>query len=259
MILVHTELDGKLGFITLNNAPKRNCLSKALIDELVEALDQHQKSGALAVVLRAPANSTVWSAGHDIGELPDPYRDPLPYEEPFESLLRHVQDYPRPIIAMVEGGVWGGALDLALSCDILIGCENATFAITPAKIGVPYNPSGLIHFINILGLNKAKELFFTAQPISAQEALRIGLLNHLVPAAELEAFTKELAAKIINNAPLTVSVIKRQFRLLTRGATLTAETFELIQSVRRNVYDSQDYQEGIRAFKEKRPPRFQGK
>ena len=225
MSLVLKEMDGRLGIITLNNTPRRNCLSADLVGELVAALDEFLAAGALVVLLRALPGSKVWSAGHDIGELPNPHRDPLPYEDPFESLLRHVQDYPHPIIAMIEGGVWGGAMDLALSCDILVGCESATFAITPAKIGVPYNPSGLIHFMNIMSINKAKELFFTAKPISAQQALEAGILNHLVAVPELEAFTRNLAGDILQNAPLTVAAIKQQFRLLTRGATLSSETF----------------------------------
>lgn len=160
---------------------------------------------------------------------------------------------------MIEGGVWGGACDLALTCDILVGSETASFAITPAKIGVPYTASGMMHFINALGLNKAKEMFFTATPITANDALTVGILNHLVPITELERFTRELAGRILENAPLAVKAFKRQFTLLSKGATIDAETAERIQGYRRVVYDSEDYAEGIRAFQEKRPPRFKGK
>jgi methylmalonyl-CoA decarboxylase len=259
MPLILTQIEGKVGVITLNNPEKRNCLNEALIQELLAALDEFQARDVRVVILRAPAGSKVWSAGHDINELPQPGRDPLPYAAPVERLIRRVQDYPGPVVAMVEGSVWGAACDLALTCDILVGCETATFAITPAKIGIPYNPSGLIHFINVIGLNRAKEMFFTADPISANEALNAGILNHLVSAADLERFTRDLAAKIIRNAPLAVRALKEQFRLLSKGHAIDAETFESIQSIRRRVYDSQDYGEGIRAFREKRPPRFEGK
>ncbi len=259
MPLVVSETDGHLGMITLNNPEKRNCLSAPLIQELFNALDQFEASDIRVVILRAPAGAKVWSAGHDVNELPKPGRDPLPYAAPFERLLRRVQDYPGPVIAMIEGSVWGGACDLALTCDILIGCETASFAITPAKIGIPYNASGMIHFINVLGLNKAKEMLFTAEPISASDALNAGILNHLVPAADLERFTRDLAGKILKNAPLAVRSLKEQFRLLSKGHPIDAETAEEIQSIRRRVYDSEDYGEGIRAFHEKRPPRFQGK
>ena len=131
--------------------------------------------------------------------------------------------------------------------------------MTPAKIGIPYNASGLIHFINILGLNKAKEKFFTAEPMSASDALSAGILNYLVPTAYLERFTRDIAGKILRNAPLAVRALKEQFRLLSKGHPIDAETAEELQAIRRRVYDSQDYGEGIRAFREKRPPRFQGK
>lgn len=259
MPLILTETDGHLGIITLNNPEKRNSLNSPLIHELLSALDNFEASGVRVVILRASPGTKVWSAGHDVNELPRPGRDPLPYGGPFERLLRRVQDYPGPIIAMIEGSVWGGACDLALTCDILVGCESATFAATPAKIGIPYNASGMIHFINVLGLNKAKEMFFTGTPFSASDALNAGILNHLVSAAELERFTRELADIILKNAPLTVRALKEQFRLLSKGHPVDAETAEEIQAIRRRVYDSEDYGEGIRAFLEKRPPRFQGK
>ena len=191
-------------------------------------------------------------------ELPEDGQDPLDYHVPLESLLRRVQDFSAPVIAMIEGSVWGGACDLVFTCDILIGTYNTSFAMTPAIIGVPYNTSGLTHFIGVLGLHKVKEMFFTAQPISAKEAYRLGVLNHLVPHDSLETFTYELAARICRNSPLAIRVLKQQLRLLSMGHALDAETFEHIQTLRRTVYQSADYLEGIQAFKAKRRPAFTG-
>jgi methylmalonyl-CoA decarboxylase len=191
-----------------------------------------------------------------VRELPEGGEDPLAYHVPLESLLRRVQDFPAPLIAMIEGSVWGGACDLAFTCDILVGTDNASFAMTPATLGIPYNTSGLTHFIGVLGLHKVKEMFFTAQPITAAEAFRLGVLNHLVPRDQLEAFTYELAEQICGNSSLAIRVIKQQLRLLGKGHALDAEAFEHIQTLRRLVYQSEDYREGLRAFKEKRPPVF---
>ncbi|MDR2513438.1 MAG: methylmalonyl-CoA decarboxylase [Puniceicoccales bacterium] len=257
--LILVALENKIGTLTLYNPSHLNCLNHHLMEELTEALGLLERHGATVIIIRATSGSRVWSAGHDINELPAPRRDPLSYSDPLEILLRGVQDCPVPVIAMVEGSVWGGACDLCCSCDMVIASDKATFAMTPAKIGIPYNPSGLMHFVNHIGLNKAKEMFYTAQPVSAQEAHNNGFVNDIVPADQLEAFTYKRAAHIAANAPLAVRAIKAQFRLLTRGALIDAETAEHIQGIRRSVYDSEDYAEGIRAFKEKRPPQFTGK
>ena len=94
---------------------------------------------------------------------------------------------------MMEGSVWGGACELALVCDILIGTENTSFTITPARLGIPYNLTGILHVLNTLGMPLAREMFFTAQPVTGERAARIGILNHLVPVAELEDFTYAMA------------------------------------------------------------------
>lgn len=259
MALIIKSFADHIGTLQFNNEGRLNCLSHTLMDELMSGLEELEKEGAHVIVLRARAGVKVWSAGHDINELPEPRRDPLSYGDPLEMLLRHIQDCALPVIAMVEGTVWGGACDLCCSCDMVIAAEASTFAMTPAKIGIPYNASGLIHFVHHIGLNKAKEMFFTARPITVREALNNGFVNHEVTKDELEMFTYDLAGKIAKNAPLAVRAIKAQFRLLTRGALIDAETAERIQAIRRKVYDSADYAEGIRAFKEKRPPVFLGR
>ncbi len=258
MPLIITSIKNRIGTLQFNHDDKLNCLSHALMDELMSGLHSFSAGECNVLVIRAASGVRVWSAGHDINELPAPRRDPLSYGDPLETLLRNIQDCAVPVIAMVEGSVWGGACDLCCSCDMVIAAEGSTFAMTPAKVGIPYNASGLIHFVNHIGLNKAKEMFYTARPTTVREALANGFVNHEVKAVDLESFTYELAASIAANAPLAVRAIKAQFRLLTRGNLIDAETAERIQGIRRKVYDSEDYAEGIRAFKEKRKPQFKG-
>ncbi len=259
MALVMWEAKDNIGCITFNNYDRRNALSKAFITEILEALKNLLFEEVRVIIIRAHSGAKVWSAGHDINELERPGRDPLGYYDPLEQVIRAIQSCPVPVLAMIEGGVWGGACELAFVCDILIGAPNATFTITPAKIGIPYNPSGILHLINLCGLGAAKEMFFTAQPVSAERALQLGILNHVVPPEELESFTYDLARKITQNSPLSVSVMKEQLHILSNALPISAETFERIQGLRRLVWDSQDYIEGKQAFLEKRPPVFKGK
>ncbi len=258
MSLILTSFSERIGTITLNNSASRNSLSNDLLGELIEALQHFEKRRARAVIIRAQPGVKVWSSGFDIRELPIPGRDPLSYNDPLEQALRAIQLFPAPVIAMIEGSVWGGACDLTCICDLAIGCPSAAFAITPAKIGVPYNSTGILHFVNVVGPRMAREMFFTAKPINAERALQVGILNHLVITEELERFTLDMALQIAENSPLAISVIKEQLRLLGNSHPLSPETFERIQGLRRKAYDSADYLEGKNAFYEKRPPRFTG-
>jgi methylmalonyl-CoA decarboxylase len=250
------DLKGGIGVITLNNLERRNCLSEAMLNGIEHAIGALVEKRAQAIILRAPKGSKVWSAGFDIRELPDPGIDPLGYNDDLAVVLRAVQNCPVPVIAMIEGGVWGGACDLAVTCDMAIGTATATFAITPAKLGVPYTTTGLMRFIGAMPMHIAKELFFTGQPLTAERARELGILNHLVEADQLEAFTLGLVARIIENSPLAISVLKEQLRVLGNSFPMSPETQERIQGLRRTVYQSPDYSEGKLAFLEKRKPRF---
>jgi methylmalonyl-CoA decarboxylase len=146
-----------------------------------------------------------------------------------------------------------------MSCDLIIASLDSTFAITTAKMGVPYNISGIQNFLSTGGMPLCKEMLFTAQPLGVERLLARGIVSHAVPREELEAVTLELAGKIAKNSPLVISLLKEELRLLSISHNLGPETFERVQAMRREVYDSVDYQEGIRSFFERRAPDFQGR
>jgi methylmalonyl-CoA decarboxylase len=256
--LARLSQDGFIGIITIDNAKKHNALSQQLVMEVVAALKTLEDALVRVVILRAYKGSKVWSAGHDIDELPVDGRDPLGWNDPLRELVRTVETFRAPVIAMIEGGVWGGAVEVVLACDIIIATPESTFAVTPAKLGVPYNVSGMMTFMSAASLRIVKELAFTASPISAISAKHVGMINHVIDPDAVEQFTLAMADAIAANAPLSISVMKEQLRVLAGAKPLTPRGFEKVQGLRRVVYDSQDYHEGIKAFKEKRKPTFTG-
>lgn len=257
--LVDCRCSGAIGTLTLQHDARRNALSAALVRELVAGLEHLRTQQARVAILRARPGAKVFSAGHDVAELPLDGRDPLGWDDPLRHLVREIETFPAPVIAMVEGGVWGGACEAVLACDLIVAAPGATFAVTPARLGVPYNVSGMLTFLNAAGLRLVKEMVFTARPVDAARAERLGLINHLVPADELEAFTHELAATMAGNAPLSMAVMKEQLRILAGAHPMSPQGFERVQGLRRLVYDSDDYREGVRAFLEKRPAVFRGR
>ena len=256
--VVLTGVVGQVGIITLKDRHKHNAIGAQLANGVIAALESLRAQQVRAIVLRAAAGMEVWSAGHDIDELPPARRDPLGYNDSLEGLIRAIRTFPAPVVAMVHGMVWGGALDLVLSCDLAVADETASFAITPANLGLPYNITGLLHFQGRLPINVIKEMFFTAAPIDARKAKEWLLINHLVPWDRLESFTLELAATMATKSPLAIAVIKEQLRVLSDYQPIAAQVYERVEGLRREAYDSSDYLEGLNAFAQKRQPIFRG-
>ncbi|VAW29298.1 Enoyl-CoA hydratase [hydrothermal vent metagenome] len=258
MRFIKTEQKGKAGCLWLDNDRKSNSLNLEMIDEMVAAFDNFEKNQTRVVILRSNPGANVWCAGLRIDQLPSPENEPVPYEYALEKILKRIESFPGVVIAMIDGSVWGGGCELVFACDILLGSPKASFAITPAKISAPYNPNQVNRVLQRVGSNIAMELFFTADVMGAARAEKLGILNHLLSSEELEEFTQAMAERIINNAPLAISLIKDQVHQL---ATRTVEQITQDKANRefvKQVYLSRDFEEGKQAFLEKRRPVFKG-
>ena len=214
MPLIQTSLADKIGTIAFDHDDKRNALGADLIAEMIAALESFKADGVRVVVLRSASGGKVWSAGHDVGELPKADVDPLPYSDPLEQLLRAVKAFPAPVIAMVHG------------------------------------------FMSRLPLTVAKEMFFSANLIPAERAERVGIVNRVVPAAELEAETYALARTIASRSSRAIAASKEAMRVLSESVPINPATYEYLHGLRRDVYFGPDYHEGTAAFLEKRAPKF---
>ena len=257
MKFIKTVKAGYTGIIVLDNDTKHNSLNIEMLDEIVSAINLFEKEKMRTVIIRSNPGVSVWCAGLRIDQLPDPEKDPVPYEYPLEKVLRKLEEFPGAVIAMIEGSVWGGGCELAFSCDILVGTPQSTFAITPAKLGAPYNPIQVQRVLNLVETNIARELFFTATPIEAKRALELGILNHIVKTDELENFSFSMCDKIVKNAPLNIVLIKKQINALSRSNVEKVNTDEIKNLVKESFF-SHDFQEGKKAFLEKRKPKFKG-
>lgn len=258
--LVGVEIADQVCELTMLNSAKLNAISADLAHGLIAGLAAAEHHNARVVILRAETGVKTWSAGHDITELPDNGVDPLTWQNALEKLLRKVRGTPMPVIAAVEGGVWGGACDLVMSCDLVVASRDTTFAITPVKLGLPYNTAGVQHFLAAMPVHVVKEMFFTADPISASRAFDVGIVNRLVDeGGDVVEQARVFATRIAERAPLAVRAIKAEIKALSDAQPLTSDVFEHVTSQRRLAWASNDYSEGLKAFKERRTPNFEGK
>lgn len=256
-VTVH-PVDERIARLVFSNPAQRNALSAQLLQSLDESLQTLAAQRIPVVILGSEVGQSVWSAGHDIRELQHD-RDPIAYGKPLERVLRSIRAYPGVVIALVSGSVWGGAVDLVMSCDMVVADHSASFAMTPVNIGLPYTTSGLLRFFNNLPIHVLKEMFFTAKKLDAQRAERFGLVNRLVDSDVLEATALELAQGIASKAPLAVAAVKEQLRILEDLQPMPVQAMEQIAELRRQACESADFGEGLTAFAERRPAVFSGR
>jgi enoyl-CoA hydratase/carnithine racemase len=252
--------------LTISNPAKRNALDHPILDAITEALaelagvDGDRPQTRCLIVTGAHG---MFSAGYDIGEIPEPEferRAEALVAHPFTQAINALEAFPYPTLAVLPGHTIGGGLELALSCDLRVAQTEIKLGMPPAKLGLVYSHTGLRRFIDAIGAARTRELFLLGRYIDAPTALAWGLVNRIAPAEELQALALDLARELAENAPLSQLGNKRVIAALldARGELPGAVEEELI-GLRHASFASQDMREGMRAFAEKRPPRWSGR
>jgi enoyl-CoA hydratase/carnithine racemase len=246
--------------LTLSNPEKRNPLDHEVLDALAAVLPELAEGIETRCVV-ITGTGRAFSAGYDIGAIPDQSfeRDAEALvAHPFHAAMEAVSAHPWPVVAAINGHCLGGGLELAVRCDLRVCAAGAKLGMPPAKLGLVYGHTGLERFIDVIGVASTRELFLTGRNVDAERAERIGLVNEVVPDDEVEATSVALAGEIAANAPLAMKGNKHAIETLARRPSLTpAEERELVE-LRRSCFASEDFREGIRAFADKRPPRWKG-
>jgi len=244
--------------LTIDNPAKRNALDHEILDAFAATVPELD-----ARCLLITATGPVFSAGYDIGNLPrEEFADRAEalVAHPFHEAIAALDAYPFPSVAALNGHAIGGGLELALSCDLRVASEEAKLGMPPARLGLVYSHTGLRKFVDAIGAARTRELFFTARNVSAQTALLWGLVNEVVAAGEVAERGVAYAARIAGHAPLSLRGNKRALRelLAAEGAPDPEVQRELV-ALREACFRSEDFFEGVRAFAEKRPPRWRGR
>jgi len=259
-----TEVNNRIGKLILNRPEKRNALSPELLVQIHLKLKEFEASDAIRVVIITGAGDKAFSSGYDILSIPtdvnEEVKEILKNNNPFELAVNSIINFPYPVIAMINGYVFGAGLNLAMCCDMRIGIDTMKAGMPPAKLGVVYHPEGLKQFIYVVGFAKTREIFLTAKTYQAKEALALGLVNYLVPKHELESFTLSFANEIAMNAPLSLKGLKSILNMLAKSdMDMTKYQDNQAEQLIADAFNSEDLKEGQMAFFEKRTPVFQGK
>lgn len=257
---LRAEKEGAIGWLVLDNPERLNAISSEMWRGFPKAMAQYDADPDVRVVILRGEGEKAFAAGADISEF-DKARESSGQVSAYDSLLDEalhaLQRSDKPVVSMIRGYCIGGGVEISLACDLRYCSEDAQFAIPAARLGLAYGVDGTRRLIETVGHANAREIFFTGRRYSAAEAVSIGLVHRVLPVDRLDAFVRETAATLADNAPLTIAASKTLIEEFVRpnGAPDFAKGMAAIE----RCAVSEDYLEGRKAFMEKRKPRFRGR
>jgi len=252
--------DGAIGWVTFNNPQKRNAMSMEMTQAFGMILEEFIRDPAIRVVILHGAGDKAFVSGADISEFKDK-RSTAEATELYNAASNRtgklLKECPKPTIAMIRGYCMGGGMGTAVACDLRIASDDSRFGVPAAKLGVGYRYERLKQLEELVGPSFTAEIFYTGRQFTAQEALQMGLINRMLPAAELEKYVLDYANTIAGNAPLTIAAVKRSVIEMSKDAE--ERDIALCNKMVDDCFASADYIEGRDAFVEKRKAVFQGR
>ncbi|HTN11768.1 MAG TPA: enoyl-CoA hydratase [Acetobacteraceae bacterium] len=254
------RIDGAIGWMIFNNPDRRNAVSLEMWEAIPAILDRFEADPAVRVVVLTGTGERAFVAGADISQFEQQRASAAQvahYDGISAEAERRITVCPKPVIAMIRGYCIGGGVGIAVACDLRIAAEGAKFGVPAARLGLGYGAEGVKQLMDLVGPAHTKEIFFTARQFTAAEALGMGLVNRVLPEAELEAYVRGYCATIADNAPMTMAALKVTVGELVKESPRVDHA--LCEKVVQACFDSEDYVEGRRAFMEKRRAVFKGR
>ncbi len=257
-ILVRTE--GRIATVVFNRPKMRNAISLAMWGDIARVTEQLTEDDRVRAIVYRGAGTEAFASGADISEFVENRKDTetsLRYGAQTQAAWEAIRRSPKPTVAMVYGYCMGGAMAIAMACDLRFAAAGAKFGIPAARLSIIYGVDGVGQLVDLVGPAYAKDILYSARTVDDDEALRIGFIQRLLPVAELERYTYDYLEKVADNAPLSVRGAKATIEYYVEG--LTDERRDVLKKLSVEAFESHDYREGTRAFLEKRAPRFEGR